>query len=78
MAHRVNPSIQFRGKSILNAASTNGYTDIVKVLLDAGADITAKDRTGMTALQCAAKGKHREIVTMLLVKAKELKNQSIC
>jgi hypothetical protein len=31
----------------------------------------------MTALQHAAKGKHREIVALLLAKAKELKNANV-
>jgi ankyrin repeat protein len=62
------------GTSMLAAASAKGFTDIARDLLDAGADLAYKGPDGMTALQSAAKGKHREIVTLLLAKAKELKN----
>jgi ankyrin repeat protein len=74
LAAGANPLIRFRTKDLLSFASIKGYTDIVRELIDAGADITFKDRDGMTALQHAAKNKHREIVAMLLAKAKELKN----
>jgi ankyrin repeat protein len=74
LAAGVSPHIQLCSKSLLCAASVRGCTDIVRELLDAGADITVKDDDDMTALQWAAKGKHRDIVALLLAKAKELKN----
>jgi ankyrin repeat protein len=46
----------------------------VRELIDAGADITFKDDDGRTALQWAAKLKHRDVVALLLARAKELKN----
>jgi ankyrin repeat protein len=71
----VNPSIMYGGRSLLCTAGMLGYTYIVEELLDAGADITFKDRyEGMTALQHAARRKHRDIVALLLAKVKELKN----
>jgi cytohesin len=73
LAVGVNPSLTYRGGSILCLACDMGYTDIAKVLVDAGADIAFKCSDGMTAMMCAAKGKHRNIVALLLVKAKELK-----
>jgi ankyrin repeat protein len=73
LAAGVNPSIQYRGMSILCFASAEGAIDIVRELLDAGADITVKDDGGMTALQWAAKGRHRDVVTLLLAKTKKLK-----
>jgi ankyrin repeat protein len=73
LAAGVNPSARFRAMDLLSVASIKGYTDIVEALLAAGADITFKDDEGLTALQHAAKNKHREIVALLLAKAKELK-----
>lgn len=70
----VNPSIQFRKKSVLYSASSDGFTDIVRELIDAGADIAAKDQNGVTALQVASKQKHRDVVALLMAKAKELKS----
>jgi cytohesin len=73
LAAGVNPSARFCTRDLLSVASIKGYTDIVEALLAAGADITFKDDEGLTALQHAAKNKHREIVALLLAKAKELK-----
>jgi ankyrin repeat protein len=74
LAAGVNPSIPCHTKDLLSFASIKGYTDIVEALLAAGADIREKDADGMTALQHAAKNKHRDIVAMILAKANELKN----
>jgi ankyrin repeat protein len=75
LAAGVNPSLRFRRWSLLCESSSKGNTDIVEALLAAGADITFKDRgDGKTALQHAAKNKHREIVALLLAKATEIKN----
>jgi ankyrin repeat protein len=74
LAAGVNPSLRFRTMDLLCVASGRGYTDVVRELLDAGADITFKDPTGKTALQHAAKKKHRDVVALLLAKAKEIKN----
>jgi ankyrin repeat protein len=76
LASGVSPSTLFRTNSLLCWASIRGYTDVVRELLDAGADITAKTKggDGLTALQLAAKHKHRDVVALLLAKAKELKN----
>jgi ankyrin repeat protein len=75
LAAGINPSLRFIRADLLSVASMNGYTDIVEALLAAGADINAKDDDeGLTALQHAAKNKHRDIVAMILAKANELKN----
>jgi ankyrin repeat protein len=69
-----NPGTTSGGISMLIWACVGGLTDIVRELIDAGADITFKGEDGMTAMQWAAKGKHRDIVALLLAKAKERKN----
>ena len=47
-------------------ASKNGDIEIVVMLLDAGADVNAKDKWGITALIKASKNGHTEIVSKLL------------
>lgn len=74
LAAGVNPSLRFRAMDLLSVASIYGSADIVRELIDAGADIAFKDSTGKTALQHAAKHKHRDVVALLLAKAKEIKN----
>jgi ankyrin repeat protein len=59
---------------LLDGACIAGYTDIVRELIDAGADFTAKTKGGRTALQLAAQYKQRDVVALLLAKAKEHTN----
>ena len=47
------------------AASEYGHTEIVAMLLDAGADVNAKHKWGSTALQLASDNGHTEIVKLL-------------
>ena len=49
-------------------ATVEGYTDSVKVLLDSGADVNAKDEGGWTALFWAAFAQRRAVVRLLLEK----------
>jgi ankyrin repeat protein len=74
LASGADPDAKYGFLNVLMVACIHGNADIVRALLDAGADITAKDEDGKTALQHAAKHKHRDIVALLLAKAKELKN----
>jgi ankyrin repeat protein len=74
LAAGVSPSTRFAAGDLLYQASALGHTDVVKVLIDADADVTFKDEDGMTALQHAAQRKHRDVVVLLLAKVKELKN----
>jgi len=53
------------GKTPLMAAAYKGYTDIVQILLDAGADVTVKDRSGDTAARMAARGGFSRTVDLL-------------
>jgi ankyrin repeat protein len=74
LAAGVSTETEYNGGCLLGVASSLGYVDIVRELLDAGADITVKDDSGKTPTQRAAKEKHRDVVALLLAKAKELKN----
>jgi ankyrin repeat protein len=74
LAAGVSTEIRNSGNTMLLVASALGLVDIVTELLDAGADITAKDAHGRTPVQRAAMRKHRDVVKLLLNKTKELKN----
>ncbi len=50
----------------LHAASTSGYTEIVRLLLDGGADPKAEQSGQWTALHGAAERGHRAVVELLL------------
>lgn len=52
----------------LMVAAAFGHVDTVKVLLDAGADVNAKDLTGWTPLHAAAFNGNLQIVRLLLEK----------
>ncbi|KAL4235906.1 KN motif and ankyrin repeat domain [Mactra antiquata] len=54
------------GQTALMFAVRQGRTDMVKILLDTGADTNIQDDEGSTALMCAAEHGHTEIVKMLL------------
>ncbi len=56
------------GQSALNIASWGGRVQIVKLLLDKGADLTAKDSDGCTALHLATDTGCVEVVKLLLDK----------
>ena len=56
----------------LYRAAQNGYLEIVKLLLDKGADPNAITKDNCTALQTAAERGYREIVELLLDKGANL------
>jgi len=58
----------FKGNTALMMASSMGHKDIVKLLLDNGADVNAYNNYGDTALINASENGHIEIVEMLLEK----------
>lgn len=51
---------------LVNVAAAAGRTDNLRLLLDKGADINARDRDGQTPLMLAAKASRRETVRFLL------------
>ena len=61
-----NTSFPIVGTRALMVAASHGNRDTVRALLDAGADVNAKDFTGWTALHAAAFKGDPEIVNLLL------------
>jgi len=55
----------------LHFAANTGNADAVRLLLDAGAEVNARDAQGGTALHAAAKGGHTATVQLLLARGAE-------
>lgn len=62
----VNIRAKKHGQTALMLAVSHGRLDMVKMLLEAGADINIQDEDGSTALMCAAEHGHIEIVKHFL------------
>ncbi|CAH2007936.1 unnamed protein product [Acanthoscelides obtectus] len=62
----VNIRASQHGQTALMLAVSHGHLDMVKMLLEAGADINIQDEDGSTALMCAAEHGHIEIVKHFL------------
>lgn len=62
----VNIRAKQHGQTALMLAVSHGRLDMVKMLLEAGADINIQDDDGSTALMCAAEHGHIEIVKHFL------------
>lgn len=56
------------GFTPLHAAAAYGRTPVVRLLLDQGADVNARDKMGQTALMKAIWFSHADVVTVLLQK----------
>jgi len=54
------------GRRPLNWAAFYGYTEIVQLLLDNGADINAQNKTGYTPLHHAVENNQKDVVMLLL------------
>lgn len=63
----------WQGDLPLGRAARQGRVAVVKVLLEAGADVGARDGFRKLAMHHAAEGKHREVAEVLLAKANEIK-----
>ena len=61
----VNVRDKYDGKTALIKAAYRGYTDIVKLLLAARADVSAWDKDGRPALIYVTQKGHTEIVDLL-------------
>ena len=61
-----------RRKTALMWAATRGHEAVVRLLLEKGADIDAKDGDGMTAFMEAADQEHETIVRLLLEKGADI------
>ena len=68
----VNESKQMRGSSLLHLAIEEGYKDITLALLEAGADIHAKDKDGWIALHWACCREWEDVVQALIDKGSEV------
>jgi ankyrin repeat protein len=54
------------GQTLLHWAASTGHAEEAKVLLDAGSNVAAQDRTGKTPLRFAVEGGHATVATVLL------------
>ncbi len=61
----------------LHFAASEGRLEIVKLLLEQGADVNAKDIMNLTALHCAALEGHLAVVTLLLAKGADVKVKAL-
>ena len=59
-------SVLQAGQTALMLAVSHGRQDMVRMLLEAGADVNCQDEDGSTALMCASEHGHADIVKLLL------------
>lgn len=62
----VNAKATQHGQTALMLAVSHGRVDVVRLLLQCGADVNVQDADGSTALMCAAEHGHVPIVRLLL------------
>lgn len=62
----INVRAKKHSQTALMLATSHGNYDMVRMLLDAGADINIQDEDGSTALMCAAEHGRMDIIKILL------------
>ena len=50
----------------MHIAALNGHATVVQMLIDAGADVNAKDDEGATPMKDAAQNGHKECVKLII------------
>lgn len=68
---RVNVQAERSGYTALHEAAYNGYTDIVRELLDSGANTTLRNRYNETAADSARQKGHEELARLIEAKNEE-------
>ena len=63
-------------RTLVQEATCNGDTEIVKLLIDAGVDVNITNSSGRNPLSYAAENGHVEIVKLLITLGADVNNQS--
>ena len=71
---KANPDIpEYKNNLVpIIAAAQNGYLEIVKLLIENGANVDSQTELGYTALELAASNGHLEVVDLLIQKGANL------
>ena len=54
-------ALDVRGDTPLTVSAGSGHLDVVRLLVDSGADLFAVNKQGLTAAMCAKKFGHKEV-----------------
>jgi len=65
------------GITALTAASSEGHTDCVKLLVDANANVNAKDKDSTTSLMAASARGHFDVVSIILAGGADINEQNV-